>query len=758
MANVLIKGETKPSVGLSTPNLAIAIAKAQQRAATLGLDLASLADHVRNASPDSLNGPRVKQRRLAMLETIYDQHDDAELAFERIIEGNELQDANYLARGTLVSKTVMRVVLRNEGGGVLGYGTGFLVGPGLLITNNHVLPDRETAMLAEADAGYERNLWGNEQIGYRHRLDPEAVFYTSSSLDFTLVAVAERDYSGKHQLSDLGWLPLIGTLGKVVDGEWLTIVQHPNGERKQLCVRENQLIKRDIDVLWYSTDTLAGSSGSPVFTNDWLVVALHHSGVPDVRNGRWQTIDGQDFVSARDREDQIKWIANEGIRVSRIIDKLRSDPAINTHPRVKALISNGLSDIIGKLPVMYADDRGPPSLTGQASRRPERASNTQESCTNGVQPFSDQETRMPSQITVTLNIADDGSISLANGRSHESRYISESGRRENKKKNIIDAPVNPDFTAYQGYSASFLGAGTDLLVPLPTLSTAMKQDAAKLLSKASQGAYVLDYIGYSVVMNATRRFAFYSAANIDAGGRSNLSRGDDDWLIDRRIDANAQVDRSFYRGSKYKFDRGHLTRREDMEYGADPKAAALSANCTCVYTNCVPQQGIGFNRSLEMWQGLERYILENTAIHNGFRVQAFTGPVFGTADPVYRGIAFPLDFWKIVVAVNARGKLFATGYVLSQKDIIDDLDIDEAALDVPFGDYGTYQKSIRHIEALTGLKFTCGQAGASSLTTVDPLTNPDRADPIRRRKTGRLESSGVDNDAGLQSFDEIILE
>src|SRR6185369_6114461 len=99
------------------------------------------------------------------------------------------------------------------------------------------------------------------------------------------------------------------TTGKVTIGEWLTIIQHPNGEQKQVCVRENRMIERTDDVVWYSADTLGGSSGSPVFNNDWYVVALHHSGVPEMVGNRIQTVDGHDWDPNRDSEEKVKWIA-----------------------------------------------------------------------------------------------------------------------------------------------------------------------------------------------------------------------------------------------------------------------------------------------------------------------------------------------------------------------------------------------------------------------------------------------------------------
>src|SRR5919202_1710354 len=129
--------------------------------------------------------------------------------------------------------------------------------------------------------------------------------------------------AASSDLRSFGWTPLIEQEGKAIIGEYVNIIQHPGGEPKQLALRENQLVDVLPDFLHYETDTAPGSSGSPVFNDQWEVVALHHSGVPRkdaagnilaIGGGRWDPSMG---------EHRVDWIANEGVRVSRILTNLR---------------------------------------------------------------------------------------------------------------------------------------------------------------------------------------------------------------------------------------------------------------------------------------------------------------------------------------------------------------------------------------------------------------------------------------------------
>ena len=114
-------------------------------------------------------------------------------------------------------------------------------------------------------------------------------------------------------------------------------------------------------------------------------------------------------------------------------------------------------------------------------------------------------------------------------------------------------------------------------------------------------------------------------------------------------------------------------------------------------TNCTPQL---HELNTKTWSDLEDYILDNA---NAFRlrVSVFTGPVLADADPEYRGVQIPQEFWKIVAMRRTRpAELSITGYLLAQARL--DQPIGEEARFV-FGAFRTYQVPIATIAARTGL-------------------------------------------------------
>ncbi len=58
----------------------------------------------------------------------------------------------------------------------------------------------------------------------------------------------------------------------------VNIIQHPGGGPKKISLQNNFVAYADRSVIQYYTSTEPGSSGSPVFNDDFEVVAIHHSG------------------------------------------------------------------------------------------------------------------------------------------------------------------------------------------------------------------------------------------------------------------------------------------------------------------------------------------------------------------------------------------------------------------------------------------------------------------------------------------------
>jgi len=671
----------------------------------MDFDVADAADAVRDKLPRELSSSAEQRDRRNFLASSLQDDVAAAKVLERVLMGNELQPIAYLARGTIASRSIARIVIRSASGAAGGWGTGFLISPGVLITNNHVLPDAGTAGGSTAQFRYETGIDDDPQTEVEFALDPGALFHTSSDLDFTVVAVRSTSSSGTS-LNDFGCLPLLATTGKAFEGEWLTIVQHPSAERKQICVRENRLIKKAEDVLWYSTDTLPGSSGSPVFNNDWYVVALHHSGVPEIRNGKWQTVDGRDYDPATMDDRLIKWEANEGIRASRIVQALKS--IYPAHPLLQPLYS--------------------------ATPASARITATSGGCPTTTPAIPIEERPVMSEartinVPLAVSLQPGGGVSVRVASPTESFDVMEkaSGKKTEAK---FESPFDSNYAGRPGYDPDFLGAGAKR-VSFPTLSPSLAAEAAPLINPSAYNKNILHYHNYSLVMHATRRFAIYSAANIRFDQRFDMNRPPDVWRRDPRILDKYQIQNFYYASNQ--FDRGHLTRREDLEFGKNAKTALISAADTCHWTNCTPQHA-KFNQNREIWQGIERHILEDTVLTGDLSAQVITGPVLDEGDPEYKDIQYPLQYWKVVAAIDDTGGLSATAYIASQEAVIAKFGIEAVDL---FGPFKTFQVRIAEIERLTGLTFHCGTNDAKFLRDFDPLATLSRD----RRRARRRDAS-----------------
>ena len=249
--------------------------------------------------------------------------------FERILGNNDLMPISFLLMGQHRSRSIGRIHIRDRFGRRLGFGTGFLVSPQLLLTNNHVLESSQDASSSIVEFDYEVDLAGNIRNTVSFPLDPSSFFLTDEDLDFSLVAVAANSDASRKP-SQWGWNRLLDEEGLIVKGEYVSIIQHPNGETKQIAMRENRVIDLLDNFAHYKTDTAPGSSGSPVFNDQWELVALHHSGVPErFENGDIKAVDGRKWERWMG-DHRIKWIANEGVSAKRIVDFVKQASGLSS--------------------------------------------------------------------------------------------------------------------------------------------------------------------------------------------------------------------------------------------------------------------------------------------------------------------------------------------------------------------------------------------------------------------------------------------
>jgi V8-like Glu-specific endopeptidase len=185
-----------------------------------------------------------------------------------------LLDVTFLERGTELARGVVRLRVTMPDGKRYN-GTGFLIAPDLVLTNHHVLFDEDhgggQATRIEVWFGYERIFGGLLRDHISIDADPASI-HGNEEHDWAVIRVKGTEVPPDALVID------VDNLGSVGVDDRVYIIQHPNGGPKQIGMIHNVVRFVDADVVQYLTDTEGGSSGSPVFDEEWQLVALHHQG------------------------------------------------------------------------------------------------------------------------------------------------------------------------------------------------------------------------------------------------------------------------------------------------------------------------------------------------------------------------------------------------------------------------------------------------------------------------------------------------
>jgi hypothetical protein len=241
---------------------------------------------------------------------------------EAIVSRDDMVPLGFLAGGVTAGRAVAKLLVprfenaapRLVSGQPMTYrGTGWLVGPNLLMTNHHVINAREQGEDAAAEPDLRLQTAGMSVL----------FDYDSESAAGTSVPVAELvawdtvlDYAVVRLAGD--GRPALPLSAEVVANITpnravaVNVIQHPDGSPKRFGIRNNLVSAATATELRYFTDTLGGSSGAPVLDDLWQVVGLHR---------------GSKFVAGVKFQGHDVAYVNVGTQISAILDNLKSTSA-----------------------------------------------------------------------------------------------------------------------------------------------------------------------------------------------------------------------------------------------------------------------------------------------------------------------------------------------------------------------------------------------------------------------------------------------
>ena len=608
---------------------------------------------------------------------------------EALLGTNDLVEVSFIERCRLVQNCVARVRVRAEGRS--GWGTGFLVAPGLLLTNHHVLPTPDTASTSLVEFGYWFNVAGAvpsapDEFG----LDPGSFFESNEDLDFAVVAVAQRGALGTD-IAGKGYLRLIPETGKVQKDDFVTILQHPDGDPMQIALRENKVLRAEDGetFIWYVADTAHGSSGAPVFNDTFQLVCLHAKGIIRRDSRGWYARKNGTWVEKLDglKETDVIWDRNLGFRVSRISEALLAGARIKWPARVARIeeaMRGGdvLSRAVAQLKGGPGSSQRPADITEESAIMPADKSNEQPNVTTtSAQGIG---LVVPLQLRITLE---------AGGATQP---VVDSGTTRTADKGALEAeafemrvPIIYDgLDEREGFKAGFLEFADGADAPKPQLTTAGTNVLAPLLDGSG---YELKYHRFSIWMHKARRLALFTASNVDWRDRKKMVQGKstsrealagfpenspiaEQWVDDPRVDAEHQLPDIFYTDDHKAFDKGHIVRRDDVCWGKTYQDIQMSNGDTFHVTNCSPQikefnQGARGQENWGISNPISRRRPRRMPRRPAFSPDRYSGKMTAgftarTSKARVR-VQIPTRFWKIVVVKGTAGPQ-AYGFILEQ--------------------------------------------------------------------------------------------
>ena len=242
-----------------------------------------------------------------------------------------------IAAGRGVARLRVERIFDGRASGAHMFGTAWLIAPGIVITNHHVVdardrrfepPSSAADFLAQARgavAWFDYHLEG----GARTECAKAELLASDATLDYAILALADpAPLADRAPLAVAREQPVLGPSTR------LNIVQHAGGGPQKYAIRNNFYVETVQGVLLrYLTDTEPGASGSPVTDDSWQVVALHHA-ARRVETTVLSTLDVAQPKAAR--------FHNEGVAIHAILAHLGAGEA-TVELRARIAAAQGLA-------------------------------------------------------------------------------------------------------------------------------------------------------------------------------------------------------------------------------------------------------------------------------------------------------------------------------------------------------------------------------------------------------------------------------
>ena len=200
-------------------------------------------------------------------------NEHVEEGFEKVFGKDGTIPMQWFFTGIERAQNVARIESKSSGKKI---GTGFLMqgkdlDPALgdelfLLTNDHVISERGGAVKPQqARANFEMR---------KIVLDIKEIVWSSSKkeLDFSLCRLeGEITGAASYPIDD----SVLSRDGK----QRVYIIGHPSGRDLSFSINDNKVLDFEAPMFHYRAPTEPGSSGSPVFDDEWNLVGLHHRGL-----------------------------------------------------------------------------------------------------------------------------------------------------------------------------------------------------------------------------------------------------------------------------------------------------------------------------------------------------------------------------------------------------------------------------------------------------------------------------------------------